>query len=100
MVIVSGTVRIDPAKADAFMPHAKTMLAETRKEAGCIVYSFSFDVEDPGLVRIYEEWESREHLAAHFEVPHMADWRAALADLGAYDRNVKVYRVDGEAEQL
>jgi len=95
MIIVAGTIRIDPDKRQAFLPHAKTMLAATRKEAGCLVYSFAFDVADAGLVRIYEEWESRIHLEAHFKVPHMADWRAALAAIGAHSRAIKAYECEG-----
>ena len=95
MIIVAGTIRIDPDKANAFLPHAQKMLAATRKEDGCRVYSYAFDVEDAGLVRIYEEWDSRRHLEAHFKVPHMADWRAALEAIGAHSRAIKAYESEG-----
>jgi quinol monooxygenase YgiN len=95
MIIVAGTIRIDPDKTDAFLPHAQRMLTATRKEAGCRVYSYAFDVEDAGLVRIYEEWDSRSHLEAHFKVPHMADWRAALEAIGAHSRAIKAYESEG-----
>ena len=95
MIIVAGTVRIDTDKMQAFLPHAQKMLAATRKEAGCLVYSYAIDVEDAGLVRIYEEWQSRAHLDAHFKVPHMAEWRAALADIGAHSRAIKAYESEG-----
>jgi len=95
MIIVGGTIRIDPDKREAFLPHAKKMLAATRQEAGCLVYSYAFDVEDAGLVRIYEAWQSRAHSDAHYEVPHMADWRAALKDLGAHSRAIKAYDSEG-----
>lgn len=95
MIIVAGTIRIDPDKREAFLPHAKTMLAATRKEVGCRVYSYAFDVEDAGLVRIYEEWETRAHLDAHFKVPHMADWRAAIEAIGVRSRAIKAYESEG-----
>ena len=95
MIIVAGTIRIDPDKRETFLPHAQKMMAATRQEAGCRVYSYAFDVEDAGLVRIYEEWESRGHLEAHFKVPHMADWRAALAAIGAHSRAIKAYESEG-----
>ena len=95
MIIVAGTIRIDPDKTEAFLPHAKSMLTATREEAGCRVYSYAFDVEEAGLVRIYEEWDSRAHLEAHFKVPHMADWRAALAEIGAHSRAIKAYESEG-----
>lgn len=95
MIIVAGTIRIDPDKSKAFLPHAQKMLAATRDEAGCRVYSYAFDVEDSGLVRIYEEWDSRAHLEAHFKAPHMADWRAALGEIGAHSRAIKAYESEG-----
>ena len=95
MIIVAGTIRIDPDKSEAFLPHAQKMLAASRKEAGCRAYSYAFDVEDAGLVRIYEEWDSRAHLEAHFKAPHMADWRAALAVIGAHSRAIKAYESEG-----
>ena len=95
MIIVAGTIRINPDKSEAFLPHARKMLAATRQEAGCRVYSYAFDVEDAGLVRIYEEWDSRDHLEAHFKVPHMDDWRAALIEIGAHSRAIKAYESEG-----
>ena len=67
MIIVAGTIRIPENKIDAFLPTARATLAATRKETGCILYSYAFDVEDRGLVRIYEEWESLPHLEAHMK---------------------------------
>jgi len=97
MIIVAGTVRIPEHKIEALLPAARATLAATRKEAGCIVYSYAFDVEDRGLLRIFERWESREHLEAHFKQPHMGPWRAALAEVGASDRDIKAYEADDGA---
>ena len=91
MIIVAGTVRIPADKIDTFLPTARATLAATRKEDGCLLYSYAFDVEDRGLIRIFERWESRPHLDAHLKQPHMGPWRAMLAEIGAKDRDVKVY---------
>lgn len=88
MVIVSGTFRIDESKIDDLLPIARATLAATRKEAGCVTYSYAFDIEDRGLIRIYEEWESLSHLEAHFKQPHMQPWRAKLGELGACERKI------------
>jgi quinol monooxygenase YgiN len=97
MIIVAGTFRVPEENIEALMPVAHATLTATRKEAGCIVYSYAFDVEDRGLVRVYEEWESRPHLNAHLKQPHMGPWRAALVRLGASGRSLKVYHAnDGE----
>jgi quinol monooxygenase YgiN len=89
MIIVAGTVRIPEDKIEALRPTAEATLLATRKESGCIVYSYAFDLLDKGLLRIYEEWESLANLQEHLKQPHMTPWRAKLAEIGASDRNIK-----------
>ena len=95
MIIVAGTLRVPEDRMDELMPVARATVEATREEDGCIVYSFAIDVEDGGLLRIYEEWESRTHLEAHGKQPHMAPWRAKLAEIGATERRLKVYEASG-----
>ena len=99
MIIVAGTVRIPADKIDALKPTAEATLLATRKEKGCIVYSYAFDLLDKGLLRIYEEWESLANLQEHLKQPHMGPWRAKLAEIGASDRNIKRFEA-GAGERL
>jgi quinol monooxygenase YgiN len=99
MIIVSGEIGLDAAKAAQVMDAAKAMMAETRKEDGCISYCFYQSLEDPGVFRVFEEWESLDHLKAHFEAPHMGAWRAALGEIGITRRDIKRYEV-ASAESL
>lgn len=99
MIIVAGTIRVPESNIDALLPVARATLAATREENGCIVYSYAFDVEDRGLIRIYEEWESRAALDAHMKQPHMGPWRAKLVEVGASGRSLKVYEA-GPGEQV
>ena len=99
MIIVAGTVRIPPENMDALRPYALRMIEATRAEAGCVVYSFAEDFAEPGLIRIFEIWETREHLASHGREPHMAEWRAAVAGNGGFGRDVKAFPA-GPSEQL
>ena len=94
MIIVAGTFRMPEENIEALLPVARATLAATRREAGCIVYSYAFDVEDRGLVRVYEEWETRAQLDAHLKQPHMGPWRAKLAEIGASGRSIKMYEAD------
>jgi quinol monooxygenase YgiN len=91
MIIVAGTVRIPADKTDAFLAIARATLAATRRELGCIGYSYAFDVEDRGLIRVFEQWESRAALDAHFQQVHMIPWREALAEIGASDRDLTAW---------
>ena len=68
MIIVAGTIEVDPADRDAFLQGRADAVRATRSEPGCIEYAFSADVIDPGLVRIFEIWESGDALTTHLEV--------------------------------
>ncbi len=99
MIIVSGEIELQAANAAGMMDAAKTMMAETRREDGCLSYTFYQSLENPGVFRVFEEWESLAHLQAHFEAPHMAVWRAALGEMGISRRDIKRYEV-ASAESL
>ena len=66
MLVVAGKIQIDPANSDAAVAAAQEVMKETHKEAGCISYTFSRDLSEPGGFLIFEEWESEEALASNF----------------------------------
>jgi quinol monooxygenase YgiN len=96
MIVIEGTVRVPPEQIEAARPAMEAMIRASRAEDGCLDYAYSIDVLDPGLVRVTERWESREALKAHFETPHMAEWRAAFSSLGVTDRSLRLYEADPE----
>lgn len=93
MVIVMGTVRVDPAAIETLRPAMEAMLAASRAEDGCLDYAYALDLVEPGLVRVSERWTTREALEAHFRTPHMAAWRAALAGQ-VRERDIKLHEAD------
>ena len=95
-VIIAGTVRVPPENLTAFRPHQDAMLAASRAEDGCITYSYAVDVQDPGLIRVFEAWRDQAAIDAHFKAPHMDAWRAANAELGVFDRRLSLYEVASE----
>jgi quinol monooxygenase YgiN len=95
MLIIMGTVRIDPARIAAAIPAMSKMVAASNAEDGCLLYAYSQDLVDPGLVRISERWRDREALKDHFASPHMAEWRDVIPKLGISDRNLTLFEVSG-----
>ena len=93
MIVIAGHVALDPARREPAIAAAREMMAETRKEPGCISYTFSADLDEPGRFRIFEEWESDEALASHFASPHMARFRQAVGGLGVREMAVQRYEV-------
>ena len=93
MIIVSGTLRVDPADIDAAMALGATMAEASLAEEGCNAYGFWQDPADAGRVRVFEEWASPEALDEHFATPHMADFMAGLGQLTISDMDLSKYQV-------
>ncbi len=95
-VVIGGTFRVPPQNLPAFKAHMEKMLAASRAEDGCLVYSYAEDVMEPGLIRVFEAWRDRAALEAHVKAAHMAEWRAAWPSAGAGERDLKLYEVTAE----
>lgn len=93
MLIIAGTITFDPAHTDTLVPAVAAMVAATLQEEGCQDYNFSIDPTDPSTVRVFEIWDSQEHLDAHFQTPHMAAFQQAIANVGLSGRNLAKYQI-------
>ena len=93
MLVIAGEIEIDPGNRDKAIAAALRMMEETRREAGCISYTFTGDFADHGRFRVFEEWESQAALEAHFASPHMAAFQAAVGGLGVKRVAIQRYEV-------
>ena len=97
MLIVTGTVEVSAEGVEKAATAAKVMVAETVKEPGCLIYEFSQILSYPTRFRVYEEWQDQAALEAHFAAPHMAEFQAALGEVGVVASDI--YRVVGGEKQ-
>jgi len=93
MLIVAGTMMIDPGHVERLRSAAIDVVMATRQEEGCHEYVFSEALDDPGRIEIFEKWESAEHLAAHLETAHVAEFRAELERVQVRSREFYRYEV-------
>ena len=96
MLVIAGTITIDPAKLEEAKQAATIMMAETHKEPGNAQYVFSGSFSDDGVVHIFEEWESQEALDFHFKTPHMAEFQQKIGSFGIKDMSVQKYEVSSK----
>ena len=69
MIIVTGTVNFESVDEVEQVTAALINRAQrSRKDAGCVCYSFSKNLEDPTEICLAEKWESAELLQAHLEI--------------------------------
>ena len=81
MLIVLAKAQVGEGALEAARPAIAAMVAASNAEEGCIAYSFTQDVLQPGTLHIVEKWQDEAALAAHFATPHMAAFRAAVGGL-------------------
>ena len=100
MLIVAGTIQIDPAKRSEIEVAFDRMRDATLQEPGCLEYQAYLDRKDAGTILIFERWTSEEALQGHFASPHMAEFGAALAKAGIRGSDVKKYEVTRESQMM
>ncbi len=77
MLILSVCLRVAPDQVAALKPHMARVIAASRAEPGCIVYTLAEDMAEPGLIRAFEIYKDDDALKAHGESEHFRAWRAA-----------------------
>ena len=69
------------------------MVAETRKENGCLNYDLHVDHEDDGTFLFYENWESQNALDSHFKTPHFVRLHGMSEELFASPAEIKIMKM-------
>lgn len=95
-LIVLASVRFPPENMDKVRPLLRRMVEDTNSKDGCILYAASEDVGVPGTVRFSELWPDAQTLVRHLNAPHLDPWRKLSVELGAFDRNAKVFDAGNE----
>lgn len=67
------------------------LLEETRKEDGCLEYTFNQDQDNPEHFTFIETWENMEKLKAHTQTPHYKEIVPQINKLGFQDGVLKLY---------
>lgn len=65
MIIVVATMHVAPEDRDRYLDSKRGQVTATRDETGCLEYAYAADADDPGKVRLLEQWESMADLEAH-----------------------------------
>ena len=93
MILVAGTVDVNPDKRDAALVAALPHMEATRAQKGCLYYVWSADALTAGRIYVYESWESQEALEAHFAGPHYRAMRDTMAAHELRGADVSKYRI-------
>jgi quinol monooxygenase YgiN len=97
MIVVAVRIQVKPQMREQFMQLAQGMLAPSRAEPGCISYNFFADTVEPNAFLFFEEWESREVLAAHTKTAHFLTYSPRAAEC-MDSRSLRVYDVASSSD--
>lgn len=75
MIYVIATLIVKSDMRPDFLAGAHVVIEATRREAGCLSYDLTNTITAPNEFIFIERWVSRGALAAHFETPHLQQWR-------------------------
>ncbi|MEY2403086.1 MAG: hypothetical protein QOD38_637 [Acidimicrobiaceae bacterium] len=91
MIIVTGSVKAQPATLAQMRELALEHVHRSRTEPGCLLHSVHHDVEDPLTLLFLEHWVDRAALDAHFRVPASSAFVTAVTALAAEPPTIQIY---------
>ena len=91
MLIVAGHLVVDPLDRDDYLSGCVEVVRQARRAAGCLDFSISADLLEPGRINVFERWESQAAVDA-FRGSGPSDDQGAAIQAGS----VAEYDVGGE----
>ena len=76
---VVAQVKAKPGMENAVQQELLSLVAPSRKDAGCLNYDLHQARDNPALFMFHENWASKAHLEAHLQKP---DLQAVLGRVG------------------
>ena len=76
---VIAQIKAKPGKESLVRQDLLSLVAPSRKDAGCLNYDLHQALDNPALFLFHENWTSEAHLEGHLQKP---DLQAVLARLG------------------
>ena len=89
--IIGAKLSIKAEKVGEFIAAAKTIIAASRAEPGCISYTLYQDPYDQTAFFFFEEWKDKAAIDAHFAMPHFKAFGEKMKDLAAGPASITIY---------
>lgn len=64
MLIIAGTLHVEPTAREGYLTASRAVVEAARAADGCLDFSLTADLLDPGRINVYERWESDAQLLA------------------------------------
>ena len=93
MLVIAGSIRIDPSRRDELIETAIEVAHELRKQVGCSHVAISADLEDRGLLYLFQTWDSQAALTANISSARIYAIRNQVGKLGIREMSLSKYEV-------
>jgi len=90
MLIVAGHLIVDPTEREAYVAGCRAVVEAARAAEGCLDFSITADLVEPGRINVYERWEAEEPLLAFRGSGPSGDQQAQILDA-----DVERYEISG-----
>lgn len=77
---IVARIQAAPGAADTLEKEMQVLVAETRKENGCIQYDLHRGTEDPDIFVFVEEWQTEPLWQAHMAGEAIRSFNARIGD--------------------
>lgn len=64
MVIVAGHITVEPQERESYLASCVSVVEQARGTTGCLDFTITADLLDPGRINIFERWESQAAVEA------------------------------------
>ena len=91
MIIVLGTVVVDPDRVAEALAESAAHVARSRGEPGCLAHAVHQEPTDGSRLVFVERWESAEALSAHFAVPESRAFGRFLAGVASVPPTIELF---------
>ncbi len=98
MIVIHASFPIDPNKRDEALDLIQDLVESSQAEDGMIDYRATTDVNDPNVVRFFEQYEDEDALVSHSQSDHFQEFEEALDDLIAGEPEIIQFEVESATE--
>ncbi|MFD2444956.1 putative quinol monooxygenase [Bacillus sp. CGMCC 1.16607] len=96
MLVLHAYIKVDPARREEYLQHAKEVMKGSKAEAGCNSYHLYEDTIEPNTFVMVEEWKDTAALEYHFKTEHYQAFKIATEGMLVEPPRLVRYDVTGK----
>ncbi|MBX7526771.1 putative quinol monooxygenase [Qipengyuania vesicularis] len=94
MIIITGSAEIPEENREEAFRLGCEHSARSRGEPGCLAHNCYQDLESPGRMHFFEQWESVEAVRTHFAVPESGNFIRQVMALASAPPEIAIYSAE------